>query len=150
MNTAQDAKTIADRIIGLLADEMHESFVATWNLRAFLLRVSIGLDALSRDDHDSDAEYDAELAAARLGLDPVHEPWTLTPLGREVAELLRPRRWSTEPDGLNSTRLIDPANRWVATFHHRDSDAELPWRIAAGMATDDMRRATTYRTEAVS
>jgi hypothetical protein len=117
--------------------------VEGWNLRALLLRLLDGdawnediliLDAMDAITRRGFAAY--PLAGNEFG------EGGLTPLGREVAERLRPVPW---------TAKAGAHGWWVSNFHRciarglEQADAE---RIAALLTQDDLRAAKTYRTMA--
>ncbi len=146
----QDAKPIADQIACGLADTEHESFVATWNLRALLLRFADGDFDLERSLWQ--VETVAADEARRLGLAIIavaSDSWlTLTPLGREVARLLRPEPWLAAPDEYAEpfgtgwvVRLGDHEETTAATCF----DQAAAERIAALLTADGLQAAKAYK-----
>jgi hypothetical protein len=146
MTTTQDAATIAASI--------DLASVAGHNLRALLLRLADG------EEWNADVllvEVIGELERLSLG----GRPFTgahargLTPLGREVAELLRPVPW-----GVGETDVADPsqsvAPNYVPCLLTPTGDESgvfaedaptVVHRIAALLTRDDLDAAKTYRTE---
>jgi hypothetical protein len=137
--TTQDAATIASGI--------DTSTVAGHNLRALLLRL------LDGDPWRGEARAAARAAtdrAAALGLLDIVHTCALTPLGREVAERLRPLPWrwrSYKAAGWGGALIecfeVETDARVLPMTLHRD-DAE---RIAALLTADDLRAAKAYRVE---
>jgi hypothetical protein len=131
-----------------IASGIDTSTVAGHNLRALLLRLADGDRIRDRDNVDVAACVMAE----PLGLVETRLAVRLTPLGREVAERLRPVPWSVakhqadvelvRPDGTVRS-FGDPGpsiNAWTRLY----DEAE---RIAALLTADDLRAAKTYRVE---
>jgi hypothetical protein len=137
MTTTQDAATIAASI--------DLASVAGHNLRALFLRLA-DEDPWIGDVRNQSAACDAWGLAERLGLT-LHDSPSLTPLGREVAERLRPVPWrvcdASGPRQKRRVLSIWQGSRSVASCWD-DADAG---RIAALLTQDDLRAAKTYRTE---
>jgi hypothetical protein len=104
-----------------------------WNLRAMLLRGLAGKHIRDRGNADVAACVEAEA----LGLIETSFHVSLTDLGREVAEILRPKPWSV-PDQL---WLYDSDNWPAAKFE----GSALARRVAELLTADDMRAATNYK-----
>lgn len=118
--------------------------VAGHNLRALLLRLADGERIRDRTNADVAACVDAE---PRGLIETTFSP-ALTPLGREVAERLRPEPWRTKAhrflaDSKDSYIVEQPGGRSLGLCW-KEPDAE---RIAALLTADDLRAAKTYRTE---
>jgi hypothetical protein len=126
-----------------IASGIDTSTVAGHNLRALLLRAADG----DESDDVAGPEDAAMDDAAGRGLIYPDCAIALTPLGREVAERLRPEPWEAEQEDARTTRLFDPAEKWVASFDHRDGGTGLADRIAALLTADDLRAAKAYRVE---
>lgn len=108
------------------------------NLRAFLLR------RIDGDRHD--APLGLWSSARDHGLID-DERGYLTPLGREVADLLRPKPWRVWPlpwsqESLSDEWGVGHAPRWMARCTTQ-VDAE---RIALLLTADDLARAKDYMT----
>jgi hypothetical protein len=135
MTTTKDAATIAASID--LATH------AAWDLRALLLRLLDG----SMPAMDLPPQH-----ALRSNLVSVYAAVAkLTPLGREVAERLRPVPWRVGPLG-KDWAVYRGGNDWphVVAFGALSSSRgghETCNRIAALLTADDLRAAKTYRTE---
>jgi hypothetical protein len=145
MTTTPDAATIAASI--------DLTTVEGWNLRALLLRFADGDYALARSLWQTEAL--AAVEARRLGLAVIavaSASWlTLTPLGREVAERLRPRPWFVASTGVErSTYDVESPDRsWCEIGHTIRCDDEADAnRIAAALSREDLEAAKRYRTEA--
>ncbi len=127
--TTQDAATIAASI-GLAS-------VAGHNLRALLLRL---LDGEDWRVVSAGADANAFISARTRGFVPPAYSADLTPLGREVAERLRPVPWAAMG-----------CNVWRGGLVRRESatciEPGIAKRIAALFTQDDLRAAKTYRTE---
>jgi hypothetical protein len=117
---------------------------AGWNLRALLLRLAGGehwnentplRDAMDRITRIGLAGY--PLAGNEFG------EGGLTPLGREVAERMRPVPWRVLCVGSDGWAVTRPGEHWANCTVH--SVAE---RIAALLTRDDIEAAKCYRTEA--
>jgi hypothetical protein len=118
--------------------------VAGWNLRALLLRL---LDGEDWQERATIWDARAALDSVRAGLGVWRDAGTdvgLTPLGREVAERLRPFPWGA--GGQHGDWLIEPGGG--ATGIGQITGGALVARIAALLTQDDLRAAKTYRTEA--
>jgi hypothetical protein len=113
-----------------LASDIDTSTVAGHNLRALLLRLLDG----DRWRDPSLPLVPVSIAAERLGLLDIDHAFALTPLGREVAERLRPVPWLVaqdvwlvEPSGVNGS--LAP---WAAV--ERDAAAELTGDLLGPLA----------------
>jgi hypothetical protein len=122
-----------------IASGIDPSTVAGHNLRALLLRLL--------DEDDWRAPYrDACVRASVLACDRglmYDDRDELTPLGREVAEQMRPVPWTTRPGGYGGEMLVDPDGATRAVH----PGASLAMRIAALLTADDLRAAKSYRVE---
>jgi hypothetical protein len=131
-----------------IASGIDTSTVAGHNLRALLLRLLDG----DRWRDPSLPLVPVSIAAETLGLLDREHAFTLTPLGREAAERLRPQPWRVakhqadvelvRPDGTVRS-FGDPGpsiNAWTRLY----DEAE---RIAALLTADDLRAAKAYRVE---
>ena len=138
MSANPDAATIAASI--------DLGSVAGHNLRALLLRLLDGDEQESIHAHCSEywaAEDDADALAVGLGLSvPPVGAQSLTILGRDVAEQLRPVQWRVEGEGA-SWALYGDGEASRLNF----APQPLPDRIAALLTADDLARAKAYRTE---
>jgi hypothetical protein len=149
--TTQDAATIATSI--------DLASVAGHNLRALLLRLLDGDSYSSTDAHGAATRAVAD--AGRLALGEYRLPFTLTPLGREVAERLRPVLWRVfelpkpETDSMLAHMLAGVRGHWAISTAPGSGDFPISAciveadasRIAALLTQDDLRAAKTYRTE---
>jgi hypothetical protein len=140
MTTTQDAATIAASI--------DLASVAGHNLRALLLRLLDGEDWAPSAHHE---QVGGALRRADA-CDLLDIDCRLTPLGREVAELLRPNPWRVEPwgkdwavfkGGLAPHPTLVAAGNFSGSMGGRGACD----RIAALLTQDDLRAAKTYRTE---
>lgn len=137
-----DASTIAANI--------DTRTVAGHNLRALLLRLFDG-DRFRSTDEPRIAVIPLIDAAASLGLVEAASV-SLTPLGREVAERLRPRPWRADQVG-RSVAVIRPNGSALELAEGPTgmSDADRIFgeaeRIAALLTADDLRAAKTYKSE---
>jgi hypothetical protein len=142
--STQDAASIAASI--------DVSTTAGWNLRALLLRMADGQDwravpwgsaAWARQRGTRQPDNEALLLADDMGLaigrDPA--PEHLTPLGREVAERMRPKPWTTKPGGYGGEMLVDPEG-FTKVVH---PGIALAMRCADLLTRDDLDKAKTYR-----
>jgi hypothetical protein len=141
--TTQDAAEIAASI--------DLATTAGWNLRALLLRLldGDGWRVPGREHAVGGGVLDMLTECVHAGLvdyPNLHSTPGLTPLGREVAERLRPVPWRV--DGF----IGDGDEEWAVSCGDlpralcRDgADAE---RIAALLTRDDLEAAKRYRTEA--
>jgi hypothetical protein len=98
------------------------------------------------------ADANAFISARTRGFVPPAYSADLTPLGREVAELLRPNPWRVEPWGKDWAVFkggLVPHPTLVAAGHFSGSMGGRGAcdRIAALLTQDDLRAAKTYRTE---
>jgi hypothetical protein len=127
--TKTDAETIAASI--------DLATTAGHNLRALLLRLADG------DPWRGDARGSSRAASERgaaLGLLDVVHAFALTPLGREVAERLRPVPW-TSP-GTNYGWLVDPSGETAGQLDR----ADVAEHIAELLTKADAEEAKGYRT----
>jgi hypothetical protein len=124
-----------------LASDIDTSTVAGHNLRALLLRL---LDGDSLDG----AGWPGWLEADRLGL---LSGGRMTPLGREVAERLRPLPWrvigEVLDDGSTYFDVLTDARGWRDERNIGCTDEADATRIAALLTADDLRAAKSYRVE---
>lgn len=134
------SRFLASLLAESVADKPNDiSTIAGWNLRALLLR-SLGGEprwpgAVRFPERREMADY-----ARRLGLLGEME---LTPIGREVAERLRPKPWQVKDiDGEGDIRAIGPGGEVLA-------DSMALTEIVARLLTEHYEReAKTYKTEA--
>jgi hypothetical protein len=129
--TNTDAATVAASI-DLATVEGH-------NLRALLLRLA---DGESWVDDGTTLDLTAGIQADRLGLARHNGSASLTPLGREVAERLRPVPW-TSP-GSNYGWLVGPDGETVGQLDR----ADIAERIAAALTREDLEAAKRYKVPA--
>ena len=112
------------------------------NLRALLLTVEHGPFPYK--------PWDAALALGLVERIEAAWPFVLTPLGREVAELLRPRPWFVASTGIerNTYDVENPDHSWCDIDHtiRCDDEADAK-RIADLLTRDDLDKAKQYRTE---
>jgi hypothetical protein len=142
----------------IVAASIDLASVAGHNLLALLLRLAA--NQRSDDISSYDPAFKTALALG-LGAWPAprddleiktQPPFILTPLGREVAELLRPKPWTAgrigsfvsldRPDG-TAISLAGENGPHKADTLYAEAD-----RIAVLLTQDDLRVAKTYRTEA--
>jgi hypothetical protein len=133
-----------------------EKSVAQHNLRALLLRLADGEGWRTVGGVREKSAESALNNAKRRGLGRwpdmmVGGPFELTPLGSEVAELLRPRRWRVEVEGKRWAVFGGESTLQPYAFA-RGSQGGLDAcnRIADLLTADDLARAKTYKTEASS
>ncbi len=139
--STQDAATIAASI--------DLASVAGHNLRAMLLRRLLG-----ENIHDGDDDGHAVLQALNLesGLGLVDLGVFLTPLGRDVAEWMRPKPWRVEPWGKVWAVFkggLAPHPTLVASGHFSGSMGGRGAcdRVAVLLTQDDIIAAKLYRSE---
>ncbi len=140
-----------------IASGVDTSTVAGHNLRALLLRVMDGADW--RDAPWGSAAWAAargrqdlpDKAARRLAVDlglAVPTSPDLTPLGREVAERLRPAPWRVKAHRFHGDAkeswLVDQAGDFTHALCYDERSAS---RIAALLTADDLRAAKAYKVE---
>jgi hypothetical protein len=115
-----------------IASGIDTSTVAGHNLRALLLRLLDG-----DDDGPWQIKDFANLRGLGISEGPGLGTFALTPLGREVAERLRPVPWLVAQD----VWLVEPSG--VNGCHI----GNIAPRVAALLTADDLRAAKAYRVE---
>jgi hypothetical protein len=116
------------------------------NLRTLLLRL-LDESPWIGDVGNQDAACDAWELAERLGLAPRDPPCNLTPLGREVAERLRPEPCRVvNLSGPRMKRRVLAVMRGAVCWARCTQD-EHAERIAALLTADDLAQAKAYRSE---
>jgi hypothetical protein len=125
-----------------IAAQIDTATTAGHNLRALLLRL---LDGESLRQEGFSGVLMVLEQAESLGLADTDHACTLTPLGREVAELLRPAPWSAFMDDGGSlwlTSLDDRRARFTGGSPERDV---LASRIAELLNRDVLEQAKRYQ-----
>jgi hypothetical protein len=124
-----------------IAASLDIATVAGWNLRALLLRLLDGDTRMSGPDSRT-------LYAARdlYLIQNDSNPIVATPLGREVAERLRPKPWTAS--GCAGEWICDSNGHPVAQVHDDLGEhPDLGERIADLLTTADAEEAKRYKTE---
>lgn len=135
-----------------IAASIDTTTVAGHHLRALLLRLADGEFHSLPNERMAATSAIGQAATMGLGQWPpprdgleisIQPPFALTPLGREVAERLRPETWLVDTCPTTGHRLIGRSEGFIASVFVPD-EAE---RIAALLTADDLRAAKAYKVE---